>query len=92
VQQVGAFQHKLSRDAPATARKVLASKVRLDDLPPAMLQKMREPAQPMGCRLAACYDPAVVKVYREEPDNLRTNVRRSQPTWPVSSNAGLPHV
>ena len=70
LQEVGVFQHKLSREASATACKELESKRRVNDLPPATPQKMRELPQPVAGEFAASHDPAVVKVYREELDKV----------------------
>ena len=74
MQEVGAFQHKLSREASATACKELESKMQVNDLPPATPQKMRELPQPVANQFAASHDPAVVKVYREELDKVHAIV------------------
>jgi len=75
VQEAGAFQRKLSRDASAGARKELESKMQVNDVPPATLAKMRELTKPVAEKFAGTYDQDVVKVYRAELEKVRATVR-----------------
>ena len=48
------------------ARKELAGKIQINDVPPAALARMRELTAPVAEKFAASYDPALVKLYRQE--------------------------
>jgi len=75
VQEAGAYQRKVSRDASAVARKDLESKMQVNDVPAATVARMRELTRPVGEKFAASYDPAVVKVYRAELEKVRATVK-----------------
>ena len=75
VQEAGAFQRKLSRDASAGARKELETKLQVKDVPPATLAKMRELTKPVAEKFAGTYDQSVVKVYRAELEKVYATVR-----------------
>ena len=75
VQEAGAFQRKLSRDASAGARKELETKMQVNDVPPATLAKMRELTKPVAEKFAGSYDQSVVKVYRAELEKVYATVR-----------------
>jgi tripartite ATP-independent transporter DctP family solute receptor len=75
VQEAGAFQRKLSRDASAGARKELESKMQVNDVPPATLARMRDLTKPVAEKFAGTYDQEVVKVYRAELEKVHATVR-----------------
>ena len=75
VQEAGAFQRKLSRDASAGARKELESKMQVNDVPPATLARMRDLTKPVAEKFAGTYDQEVVKVYRAELQKVHATVR-----------------
>lgn len=75
VQEAGAYQRKVSREASTVARKDLESKMQVNDVPAATLAKMRELTTPVGEKFAASYDQSVVKVYRAELDKVHATVR-----------------
>ena len=75
VQEAGAYQRKLSREASAGARKELEGKMQVNDVPPATLARMRELTKPVAEKFAASYDPAVVKVYRAELEKAHAAFR-----------------
>ena len=65
--EAGAYQRKVSRDMANQARKdLLAKGMQINDVPPAAIAKMRELTRPVADKFAASYDPALVKLYREE--------------------------
>lgn len=74
--EAGAYQRGLSRQAATSARKELEAKgMQINDVPPATLAKMRELTQPVAEKFAATYDPATVKLYKEEIEKVRASVR-----------------
>ena len=75
VQEAGAYQRKLSREARPVARKELEGKMQVNDVPPATLTRMRELTKPVADKFAASYDPAVVQVYRGELDKAHAAFR-----------------
>ncbi len=75
-QEAGAYQRKLSRDAATTARKELEAKgMQINDVPAATLARMRDLTKPVADKFAASYEPATVKIYREEIDKVRAAIR-----------------
>jgi TRAP-type transport system periplasmic protein len=74
--EAGAFERKTSREAAISARKELEAKgMQINDVPAATLIRMQELTRPVAEKFEASYDPAVVKVYREEIAKVRTTVR-----------------
>ncbi|WP_342769658.1 TRAP transporter substrate-binding protein [Pseudorhodoferax soli] len=73
--EAGAYQRKLSRDTSVAARKELEGKMQVNDVPPAVLTRMRELTAPVAEKFAASYDPAMVKLYREELEKARATTR-----------------
>ena len=69
--EAGAYQRKLSRDTSVAARKELEGKMQVNDVPAPVLARMRELTAPVADKFAASYDPALVKLYREELDKAR---------------------
>ena len=75
VQEAGAFQRKLSRDASAGARKELEAKMQVNDVPPATLARMRELTKPVAEKFAGSYDQAVVQGDRGELEKAHAAFR-----------------
>lgn len=73
--EAGAYQRRLSRETSVAARKELESKMQINDVPQAVLTRMRELTTPVAAKFAASYDPAMVKLYREELDKARAAAR-----------------
>lgn len=73
--EAGAYQRRLSRDTSVAARKELEGKMQVNDVPAAVLTRMRELTAPVAEKFAASYDPAMVKLYREELDKARAATR-----------------
>jgi tripartite ATP-independent transporter DctP family solute receptor len=73
--EAGAYQRRLSRESDVAARKELAGKMQINDVPPATLARMRELTAPVAEKLTATYDQAVVKLYRAELEKVRATVR-----------------
>lgn len=73
--EAGAYQRRLSREAAIAARKELADKIQINDVPPAALARMRELTAPVAQKFAASYDPALVKLYRQELDKTLAGTR-----------------
>lgn len=65
--EAGTYQRKVSRDMAEQARKELqANGMQINDVPLATIAKMREMTKPVADKFAASYDPALVKLYRDE--------------------------
>ena len=64
--EAGVYQRRLSRESAVSARKELADKIQINDVPPAALARMRELTAPIAQKFAASYDPEMVKLYRQE--------------------------
>jgi tripartite ATP-independent transporter DctP family solute receptor len=74
--EAGAYQRKVSREAAISARKELEGKgMQINDVPATTLVKMQELIRPVADKFAASYDPAVVRVYRDEIEKVRATVR-----------------
>jgi tripartite ATP-independent transporter DctP family solute receptor len=64
--EAGSYQRALSRETAIAARKELEDKMQVNDVPAAELARMRELTAPVAAKFAASYDPAIVKLYRDE--------------------------
>jgi tripartite ATP-independent transporter DctP family solute receptor len=74
--EAGSYQRKVSRDMADQSRKELEAKgMQINDVSPAAIGRMRELTRPVADKFAATYDPALVKLYRDEMDRIH-GVRR----------------
>lgn len=71
--EAGTYQRKVSRDSAQQSRTELEAKgMKVNDVPPAELAKMRASTTPVVDKFAASYDPALMKIYREEMDKIHS--------------------
>lgn len=71
--EAGVYQRKVSRDSADKSRQELEAKgMKVNDVPAAELAKMRQSTVPVVDKFAASYDPALMKLYREEMDKIHS--------------------
>lgn len=72
--EAGVYQRKVSRDSAQQSRTELEAKgMKVNEVPAAELAKMRQSTVPVIDKFAATYDPALMKIYREEMDKIHAN-------------------
>jgi tripartite ATP-independent transporter DctP family solute receptor len=65
--EAGDYERKVNRDASEATRKEIEAKgMKINEVPAATIAAMRQAVQPVADKFIATYDPAVVKLYKEE--------------------------
>lgn len=65
--EAGEYERKLNRDAAESTRKEIEAKgMKVNDVPASTIAAMRQAVQPVADKFMATYDPAMVKLYKDE--------------------------